>query len=133
MIGGTGGDRMIGNADDDILIAGRTSHDAKEAALRSILAEWTSSRSYSDRVANLTGNVNGNNFAHRLNGDVFLKFEGPDATVFDDLVQDILTGSSGQDWFLLNLDGDGSDPKKDKVTDLNASEFAKDIDFINGI
>ena len=45
---------------------------------------------------------------------------------------DLLTGSAGQDWFLLNEDGDGNRSNKDKVTDLSASEFAADIDFING-
>jgi hypothetical protein len=50
--------------------------------------------------------------------------------VFDDMVQDVLTGDQGLDWFLFNADGDGDPDTKDKVTDLNASEFASDIDFI---
>jgi Ca2+-binding RTX toxin-like protein len=133
MIGGYGRDRMIGNADDDILIAGHTSHDSNAAAIRSILAEWTSGRSYAERVANLMGTGSGASFAARANADVFLKTDGPAATVSDDLVQDILTGASGQDWFLFNLDGDGSNPQRDRATDLHASEFANDIDFINGV
>ena len=48
----------------------------------------------------------------------------------DDHAADVLTSSSGQDWFLLNIDGDGG--ARDKVTDLHATEFASDLDFING-
>jgi len=124
LIGGIGRDRMVGNSDDDILIAGSTDHDANDAALCAILAEWTSARSYAVRVQNLrdgTGSVD------RLNGNAFLT----DATVHDDGVQDVLTGSAGQDWFLFNADGD-NDAAKDKATDLHASEFDSDIDFING-
>jgi Ca2+-binding RTX toxin-like protein len=51
-------------------------------------------------------------------------------TVHDDRAADILTGDAGQDWFIFNADGDGG--AKDKVTDLNANEFASDLDFING-
>lgn len=100
--------------------------------MRSILAEWTSSRSYELRVANLMATGSGANFANRLNGSVFLTSDGSAATVHDDGAVDLLTGSSGIDWFLLNLDGDGSSGIKDKVTDLSAAEFANDLDFING-
>jgi Ca2+-binding RTX toxin-like protein len=79
------------------------------------------------------GTGSGTSFAARKNGSVFLKLDGAQATVFDDLVQDTLTGSIGQDWFLCNLDGDGSNQRKDKITDLQSNEFAKDIDFINGV
>ena len=95
-----------------------------DSALCSIVAEWTSARSYVVRVQNLrdgTGSVD------RLNGNAFLT----DATVHDDGVMDVLTGSAGQDWFLFNADGDNN-AAKDKATDLHASEFASDIDFING-
>jgi hypothetical protein len=53
-------------------------------------------------------------------------------TVGDDTDEDVLTGSSGQDWFLFNRDKDGV--VKDKVTDLSTFEamYAQDIDFING-
>ena len=53
---------------------------------------------------------------------------GRAVTVFDDGVIDVPAGSTGQDWFLLNADGDAN--KKDKVTDLSAAEFADDLDFI---
>jgi Ca2+-binding RTX toxin-like protein len=125
LIGGIGSDRMVGNADDDILIAGSTDFDSNDAALCSILAEWTSARSYTVRVQNLR---DGTGSTSRLNGSVFLT----DSTVHDDGVVDMLTGSSGQDWFLSNQGGDNG-AAKDKVTDLHADEFASDLDFINGL
>jgi Ca2+-binding RTX toxin-like protein len=126
LIGGTGADRIVGNADDDILIAGRTNHDAFDDALALIMAEWSSSRSYSDRVANLRGTGTG----VRANGSTFLRTDGVGANVLDDGTADVLTGSAGIDWFLFNADGD-NEASKDKVTDLSAKEFADDLDFIH--
>ena len=126
----------MGNAVDDILIAGYTAFDLNDAALAAILAEWTSARSYRQRVANLSnGTIVGSDmsaFGSRSNGGIFLITDGLGATVFDDGVADMLTGNDGQDWFLFNADGDGDARKKDKVTDLTAQEFASDIDFITG-
>lgn len=123
LIGGTGSDRIVGNHDDDILIAGTTDHDASTVALSAILAEWTADRCDYVRVANLYGVGCG----PRNNGNVFLN----DDTVHDDGVRDLLTGSSGFDWFFANLSLNGDDsPVKDKITDLSWWEFAKDIDFI---
>jgi Ca2+-binding RTX toxin-like protein len=117
LIGGTGADRIVGNAEDDILIAGTSEHDDDAEALCGVLAEWVrTDRTYSQRVNALTS---GGGF----NGSVLIN----DTTVSDDSIEDILTGSSGQDWFLFNADGS----YKDKITDLSASEFANDIDFIN--
>jgi hypothetical protein len=50
-------------------------------------------------------------------------------TVFDDGAADVLTGSSGQDWFFANLSGGGV---LDRLTDLSAAEFANDLTFIQG-
>jgi Ca2+-binding RTX toxin-like protein len=101
LIGGDGADQLIGNGGDDILIGGRTAFDANDAALAAVMAEWTSSRSYADRVANLRGLGTG----LRINGDYFLKTSGPDATVFDDGSADILTGGAGLDWFFAGIAG----------------------------
>jgi len=120
MIGGFGADRLVGNTDDDILIAGTTDFDLSAAMLANIMAEWTSVRTYAERVANLTGPATSG-----VN-TVFLSA----ATVHDDNAYDVLTGSSGQDWFLFNQDGENNSVK-DKVTDLSATEFAADLDFIN--
>lgn len=121
LIGGVGSDLLVGNGEDDILIAGSTAHDADEAALASVAAEWTSARGYAERVANLT---NGNGSPARANGDVFLD----NATVWDDGVRDVLIGSSGRDWFLLNRDGEGL-AAPDLALDIARSELFSDIDF----
>ena len=47
----------------------------------------------------------------------------PDPTVFDDAARDLLTGSSGLDWFIFNS-------QEDKATDLSDEEFADALDFI---
>lgn len=136
IVGGTGSDRLIGNADDDILIAGTTAYDAHDAALCAILAEWTSSRSYADRVANLRGDGSeAGRFGARRNGGYFLAVDGTHghaATVFSDEAIDLLTGSAGLDWFLFNRTADSEDSTRDRETDLSAAEFADDLDFING-
>jgi Ca2+-binding RTX toxin-like protein len=124
MIGGTGADRLKGQNGDDLLIAGFTDYDTNDASLLAILAEWTSTRAYKTRMANLMGTGRGADFNHRLNGSAFLKVEGRTATVHDDRATDKLTGGSGRDWFLYNADG-GS---KDKVTDLKSDEIGTDID-----
>jgi uncharacterized delta-60 repeat protein len=123
LIGGTGSDRIVGSSDDDILIAGTTDFDANPAALCQIMAEWTSDRSYWTRVLNLTI---GSSCVPRENGSTFLT----PATVHDDGVRDFLTGASGFDWFFANVCLDDDSPVKDKITDLSAWEFVRDIDFI---
>jgi CSLREA domain-containing protein len=118
LIGGLGADRIVGNAGDDILIGGRTVFDADLAALDAVMKEWASSADYSTRVAHLTSGGG-------LNGAVFLL---PDTTVIDDAAADVLTGSAGLDWFFANYQDGGI---LDKITDLHASEFAADLDWIN--
>lgn len=105
LIGGTGSDVLYAGADDDLLIAGRTSHDDNEAALRQIMAEWTSARTFAERVANLRGMDAGPAFAARRNGDAFLQADGPAATVFDDLARATIYSGRDYDWLLADLDG----------------------------
>lgn len=102
LIGGLGADTLDGGAGDDILIADTTNYDNDDAALNLILAEWTSPHTYQSRVKNLKGTGKGLDFDNRLNGNVFLKKNGPAATVFDDAAIDNLTGSTGEDWFLYD-------------------------------
>ncbi|MEX2139004.1 MAG: hypothetical protein WD894_07065 [Pirellulales bacterium] len=106
LIGGTGADRIVGNADDDILIAGSTAYDEDHVALSAIMAEWTSAGDYTTRTANLASTFSG--------------------LSLDDGTKDVLTGSSGQDWFFANLEAG----VLDKITDLSADEFEPDMDFI---
>ena len=132
IIGGTGSDRLVGDAEDDILIAGSTAFDADRAALSSVLAEWTSSRSYAIRVANILGTGSGTDFTNRLNGNTFLRPTDDNATVYDDGAADVLTGSAGQDWFIFNASGSGV---QDRATDLHIGEDFTDLDiaFIIGL
>ena len=91
LIGGTGSDSLSGSSSYDILIGGTTDHDANDAALLAILAEWTQRTPIDDRIANLT---NGGG----LNGAVLLAIG---ETVHDDDDQDTLYGGSSSDWFLM--------------------------------
>jgi Ca2+-binding RTX toxin-like protein len=109
LIGGAGRDILIGGAGRDvligdppggagrhggsILIGGSTAYDDNDAALRALLAEWSSHRPLRTRIANLT---DGSGSRHRLNGDYFLNSD----TLIDDGVTDVLFGDSRVDWFL---------------------------------
>jgi hypothetical protein len=86
LIGGPGRDLLLGGPGSDLLIGPSTVYDADRAALRAILAEWSSGLSYPIRVAEL---MDGNR-------DVSLN----DATVLDDLARNLLAGGPGRDWFL---------------------------------
>jgi Ca2+-binding RTX toxin-like protein len=120
LIGGGGADTLVGFADDDILVGGTTSYDNDTAALGQVMAEWKSSHSYADRVANIQ---NGSGAAARLNGNVFIT---PDITAFDDGASDTLSGTSGQDLFIINADG----ATADVITDLKSSETSLDVDLL---
>jgi Ca2+-binding RTX toxin-like protein len=100
LIGGDGADTLFGETHDDILVAGPTLHDENDDALVAILAEWTSSNSYTTRVNNL-----------RLGGGANGLFVLDGATVFDDGLIDTLRGDGSLDWFLF---GPG-DKLKDKA------------------
>lgn len=114
VIGGLGSDRLVGNGGDDILISGRTSYDsgadddklANDAILLKLLGEWTSSRTYNQRVTNIRTGV-------ALPSGTALLALG--STVFNDTAIDWLTGSAGQDWFLY-------DKVRDVLTDLARTE-----------
>jgi Ca2+-binding RTX toxin-like protein len=115
LIGGAGGDRLDGGPDDDILIAGYTDHDAADAALATIMAEWTSAHSYSQRVNNLR---DGSGSPDRLNESYFLST----STVHDDAIENMLTGAADQDLFFANLVGG----VLDRITDKKPGETAFD-------
>ena len=112
--------RIIGNAGDDILIAGMTSFDRNDLALNSIMKEWRrTDADFATRVSHL-----------KNGGGLNLSYSLTDVTVQDDHAEDMLTGCDGNDWFLFNSDGDGG--VKDKVTDLATFEakYALDIDWL---
>jgi hypothetical protein len=119
LIGGAGTDVMIGESGSDILVAGTTSYDSNLSALDALMAEWSSSHSYSIRVANVTGASEMT--ADRLNGNTFLT---ADLTVFDDEVADFLSGGGDKDLFFANP---GIGWSSDWILDLQNQEFVEDL------
>jgi hypothetical protein len=105
LIGGCGADHLHGQDGGDILIGGTTAFDHNEVALAAVMSEWTSSRSYATRVANLRGTGTG----PRNNGFYFFIASGPNATVFDDAAIDVLCGGGGHDWYFARLCGPNKD------------------------
>ena len=106
LIGGAGNDQLDGGADDDILIGGTTSFDANDQALKSLLSEWTSGRSFADRQTNLsqgTGDI--------LQGTGFKLVQG--TTVFS-AGNDKLTGGSGDNLFFPQAGNVNRNNGKDK-------------------
>lgn len=109
LLGGSGNDLLFGNlgADDlqggtgeDLLFSGQISFADLPAAALSIHAEWASSRTYAERVANISGTGVG----PRLNGNFFLQ---ANVTAFEDGSIDLLTGQSGYlDWYFYDFDQD---------------------------
>ncbi len=121
LLAGEGADRIVGNADDDILIAGFLNFSDEQRSIAAIMSEWTrTDRSYEQRIENISGVESGSTYSSRTNGSHFLKYQ---ETVLDDTDEDVLTGSAGEDWFFFNSD-------EDRATDLKDEVFANDIDFI---
>jgi Ca2+-binding RTX toxin-like protein len=85
LIGGRGKDRLVGASGDDILIGGYTIYEGNALVFCALLEEWNSGEDYETRVARLRLLLNA-------------------TTVLDDGEVDMLTGSSGFDWF---FDGAG--------------------------
>ena len=113
LIGGYGADRLVGNADDDILISGITQYDTDTWALSAIMDEWTRlDLGYQERIDGLK-------LTTRKDANVRLAVD----TVLNDWENDVLTGSSGLDWFLF-------DQERDRATDLKDEAFLTDLDWI---
>jgi PKD repeat protein len=112
LIGGVGADRIVGNEGDDILIAGFTAYDADPCALCALRHDWVrTDQSYDQRVALLRD-------ATQRNG---VRLDS--TTVGTDADADVLTGSSGMDWFLFKSN-------QDRATDLKDEAFLNDLNFI---
>jgi hypothetical protein len=105
VIGGRGKDQLKGFGSDAILIAGFTIHDANPLALGALMGEWTSTRSFAARGANL---------AQWLNA----------STVHDDDDEDLLIGGVGLDCFFACVGGVGS--TKDRVNAARPGELITD-------
>ena len=104
VIGGFGSDKVYGEGHDDIVIGNATQWDEDDVALMAILSEWTSSRSYNDRVENIR-NGGGNNGLITLD----------DTTVIEDDAKDDLFGNGDRDWFFATL--------RDRIRDRQSGEL----------
>src|SRR5262249_45976575 len=120
LIGGLGADLLLGGGGSDLLLAGTTAFDGDQGALAAVMAEWTSARSYAQRVANLRGSGSG----PRANRTTFLKGSGPGVTVYDDGAADVLSGASGSDWFFANRCGGVA---LDLINQLGGSEITEEL------
>jgi hypothetical protein len=95
LVGGLGADYLYGGNGDDILLGGRLAYENNRQALETIIQEWSSNRSYNERVARLTAGV-GDNQSVKIDS----------STVSADNERDLLYGQSGTDWLLSdNKDG----------------------------
>jgi hypothetical protein len=99
IIGGQDDDDLAGGSDEDILIGGYTIHDGNLTALDQIMAVWTSSSSFSARVATLTNSSTG-----------LLR----NGYVIDDNDRDEIDGGSGRDLYFADMSTSG-DGVKDAV------------------
>lgn len=118
LLGGAGGDTVKGGGSEDVLIGATTLFDADPVALAALHAEWRSTRTYPERVANLRGTGSGPPFDARLNADYFLRLSGAAPTVLDDDRADRLLGGSQRDLFFAHLQG----VFKDTLADAAGSE-----------
>ncbi len=110
LIGGNGTDTLVGVA-ATTFSSRRTTYDADSLALKSLLAEWNSSRTYGQRVQQSTsGPITGS----PLNNGHLLA-NAPSDTLLDDAVSDVMTGGLANDWFIKAAD--------DTVTDLAINEL----------
>jgi uncharacterized delta-60 repeat protein len=88
IFGGVGSDFINAGSGGDILLGGSTNLSDNDLAL--VREEWTSNRSYTERVANLrTGS-----------GPVLNGVQLNASTVFNDNSSDLLFGNSGLDWYI---------------------------------
>lgn len=128
LFGGAGVDELGGGEGEDLLVAGIsafTDIPGQEdlTPLYALRDEWTSTRTYEERVANI---FDGSGSATRANGDFFL---APGATLFIDEGADILSGDDDLDWFIYSLAGsllEGDSLPGDTVTDYEAGEEETD-------
>jgi hypothetical protein len=106
IIGGGGADSITAGGGDNILIAGTTSYDQKQAALNAIFAEWTSGDDLATRMNDISG---GTPSGLDLNGGSVLvpaATRTHAATVFGDAAVDQLFDGSGLSWFFVHRPDD---------------------------
>jgi Ca2+-binding RTX toxin-like protein len=112
LIGGTGKDMLHAGQGDDILIGGGTIYDANLPALLALMAEWSSTDTYQQRVQDLFGDTSGG-----ANGSYLLD----SASYRCANAIDQLFGATGAlDWFLFS----GSGKAPGKIVGYAAAEVA---------
>ena len=97
LIGAGGNDSLSSGTGSDLMIGESTTYDSNITALDAILAEWSSSDSYSDRINFL---MNGGG----LNGSFVLN----NSTVINDVAANVLTGGGGtgqNNWYIIYSTG----------------------------
>jgi Ca2+-binding RTX toxin-like protein len=107
LFGGSDPDTVDGGEADDIVASGSLRFEEVLSQVNAIWAEWTSTHTYADRVANLRGRAaDSTTWGSRRNGNSFLTVKGTVPTVLNgSSAQDRLTGGpakapdSNQDWF----------------------------------
>ena len=93
LIGGQGPDAIFGGSGEDLLVSVGVTLGTDQ--LGEIFDEWTSVRTYEQRIANIT---DGSGSVDRLNGGSFLN----DTTLQDDGTRNILLGQQDRDAFFRN-------------------------------
>jgi len=105
LIGGNGLDILLGGTDDDIVIGGQLQTDALLGGLNAFRTEWTSVRTYAQRIQNLRAGVGPSNASLKAGVSV----------LNDSNEVDTITGSTGNDWYFRAVD--------DVITDLLSTEI----------
>ncbi|MCC6511373.1 MAG: hypothetical protein IT423_19890, partial [Pirellulaceae bacterium] len=96
LVGGFGADMLYGGNGDDLLMGAYSPYfvgSTERAAREAIMAVWTSTINYTDKVTVLRETGVGVDNSAKLNW----------STVFDDFAVDTFFGNAGTDWFLLNV------------------------------
>lgn len=104
------------------MIGGSTVFDSNALALADLLAEWSSSRTYQQRIDNLRGVGTG----VRLNGTTTLGADPRDSIFADEGSVNELLGGSGVDWLIASL----ADRMPDRVLSGTSAER---LDLLAGL
>lgn len=108
--------QAIGGNASDLLIAGTTSYDHDDSALQIILTQWTSLRSYAERITNLRDRLG------PVLGATGIKLKKGE-TVIEDADADELLGGSELDWLLYERFRDFARDKKGRSGPTDSPDF----------
>ncbi len=115
LIGGLGSDTIRGGSGEDIVIGGAITDSTSISRLRLLQNEWTSGRTYQQRIDNLMGVTNTG-----VNGTSYLSNGSPAGDMLlDDSAVDTLYGEGDFDWLIGSL--------QDVMTDLDPLNERRDV------